>query len=58
MTSAPDSLLGTGIRHFCCFPRLLLPQKALPSFRHLKCEERHRIALSDESLGSVQGFKQ
>lgn len=55
-TSASDTLLGTGIRYFCCFPRLLLTQKALSSFSHLKCEERHRTALSDESLGSVQGF--
>lgn len=50
-SSAPD-------RHqaYLLLPKAAADTKALPSFSHLKCEERHRTALSDESLGSVQGF--
>lgn len=47
-----------GDRHqaFLLLPKAAADTKVLPSFSHLKCEERHRTALSDESLGSVQGF--
>lgn len=41
---------------FLLLPKAAADTKVLPSFSHLKCEERHRRALPDESLGSVQGF--